>query len=207
MLVATCIGRVCSFPGCWRTHQAKGYCKSHWLQQRRGNPLTPLNSTKRPDGTPPIIEWDEVPCPNPELKGPCHVFRGAKNDKGYGEISISRKESPEGKGKRIGVHLYRWKKEVGPIPKGLVADHRCRVRSCCNPDHIRIVTRHVNSTENIIGTTWQKNLAKTHCKRGHEFTSENTYVTSLGGRQCMQCVRDRVRAKRVLTRKAISGHD
>jgi hypothetical protein len=28
---------------------------------------------------------------------------------------------------------------------------------------------------------------QTHCKRGHEFTPENTYVTSQGGRSCRAC--------------------
>ena len=31
------------------------------------------------------------------------------------------------------------------------------------------------------------NAKKTHCKRGHEFTEENTYVKPLGGRQCRSC--------------------
>lgn len=29
--------------------------------------------------------------------------------------------------------------------------------------------------------------AKTHCKRGHEFTPENTGVSSSGGRRCLTC--------------------
>jgi|GEM_PF-1391953 len=38
------------------------------------------------------------------------------------------------------------------------------------------------------------NGAKTHCKRGHEFTEENTRVTSSGGRQCRACAVERGRA-------------
>lgn len=30
---------------------------------------------------------------------------------------------------------------------------------------------------------------KTHCKQGHEYTEENTYVTSRGWRQCRACKR------------------
>lgn len=33
---------------------------------------------------------------------------------------------------------------VGPIPDGLELDHLCRVRACCNPDHLEAVTRLVN---------------------------------------------------------------
>lgn len=31
------------------------------------------------------------------------------------------------------------------------------------------------------------NARKTHCKHGHEFTVENTYITPAGGRQCKAC--------------------
>ena len=30
---------------------------------------------------------------------------------------------------------------------------------------------------------------KTHCKRGHEMTPANTYITTYGTRQCRQCKR------------------
>jgi len=33
------------------------------------------------------------------------------------------------------------------------------------------------------------NKAKTHCKRGHEFTAQNARITPQGGRQCRACVR------------------
>lgn len=43
LLVATKdLGRpeVCTYPGCGRPHKARGYCKSHAEQVKRGNPLT-----------------------------------------------------------------------------------------------------------------------------------------------------------------------
>ena len=33
---------------------------------------------------------------------------------------------------------------VGLIPDGLVIDHRCEVKLCCNPDHLEAVTSSVN---------------------------------------------------------------
>jgi hypothetical protein len=36
-----------------------------------------------------------------------------------------------------------------------------------------------------------QNTNKTHCKRGHEFTKENTRTTKDGGRSCKQCANDR----------------
>jgi hypothetical protein len=35
------------------------------------------------------------------------------------------------------------------------------------------------------------NRNKTHCKRGHEFTEENTYVKKDGARDCRACRRER----------------
>jgi len=32
----------------------------------------------------------------------------------------------------------------GPVPDGLELDHLCRVRSCCNPDHLEPVTHKEN---------------------------------------------------------------
>jgi hypothetical protein len=34
----------------------------------------------------------------------------------------------------------------------------------------------------------ETNRAKTHCKRGHEFTHENTYLKLKGGRDCKTCL-------------------
>ena len=37
---------------------------------------------------------------------------------------------------------------------------------------------------------------KTHCKRGHEYTAANTYLTKRGWRDCRACQRDRIRTRR-----------
>lgn len=50
------------------------------------------------------------------------------------------------------------------------------------------------------GRHWQAN--KTHCKWGHEFTSENTAIHPSGGRQCRACNAERSRRRRA--RKANS---
>jgi hypothetical protein len=35
------------------------------------------------------------------------------------------------------------------------------------------------------------NASKTHCKHGHEYTPENTYINPRGSRECQMCRRDR----------------
>lgn len=171
--------RNCAFPGCERKHYGKGLCNAHWQQQCKGHLLSPLNSTRRPNGTPPVINYHEVPCPRLDLKGPCHVFIGCKS-RGYGCVSSN--------GKKVGVHCYIWERDVGPIPDGMEIDHQCHVRGCCNVNHLRLVTRQVNSTENVVGHTWQKNIAKTHCPQGHEYNQENTLVHKQR-RHCRKCSR------------------
>lgn len=42
------------------------------------------------------------------------------------------------------------------------------------------------------------NKAKTHCKNGHEYTPENTYVDKLGRRSCRECRRKACEKYRVI---------
>lgn len=39
--------KLCSFEGCTKTYEAKGLCISHYSQQRRGRPLTPIGEAGR----------------------------------------------------------------------------------------------------------------------------------------------------------------
>ncbi len=132
----------------------------------------------RQPGEPVVIRYDEVPCPNPALEGPCHIFKGAKYGNGYGAIGIARKT-------RL-VHRYVWEQANGPIPKGLMIDHMCRTRACCNVLHLRVVTAKVNATENT-----SKQYPATHCPAGHEYTPENTFRTKRGYGICLTCRRKR----------------
>lgn len=178
----------CSFPGCLNGGRIKkGWCAAHYDQSRTGRPLVPVNTRQRKKGSPPRIICDEVACPVPGLTGPCHVFRGDVSSKGYGRVGAFGRKG------HVLVHIYIWEKENGPIPDGLVVDHQCRVRACCNTDHLRIVTRAVNSTENVVGSAPQLQRAMTHCKRGHPFDEENTYWRLDGHRGCKECQRAHVR--------------
>lgn len=141
----------------------------------------PLLPRKR--GTPPNIQCEEVPCNVPGLQGHCRVFLGHKGKNGYGQVSLN--------GKLVLVHRYCWELANGPIPQALLIDHQCRNRGCCNPDHLRVVTKRVNNIENSV-SPFAANCAKTHCCRGHEFTEQNTGVHH-GRRRCKACHRDEER--------------
>jgi hypothetical protein len=144
----------------------------------------------------------EQPCPNPELEGPCLIWQGAKDAKGYGKTGFVI----NGIKKNWMVHRLEWTKKNGPIPDGLMIDHRCRNRACANPLHLRLVTSRQNALENNIGGKAAINAAKTHCYRGHEFTPENTRRDKNGDRQCRTCylANERARDKRKRQRKNAS---
>jgi len=149
---------------------------------------------QRKPGTEPVIAYRFAECPNPKLKGPCHVWYGSIQKGGYGSISY--------KGKHMLAHRYVWEQTNGPIPSGLEIDHMCRVRSCCNADHLRVVTHKVNTTENSY-SVGAKNKPKTHCPSGHAYDASNTRINKAGSRVCCQCQRDHGRksyAKRACPR-------
>lgn len=114
-----------------------------------------------------------------EKKGECLVWTGILDKKGY-----ARFRGPDGK--KIFVHRFAFIQAHGAIPEGLVIDHKCRNRACCNPDHLEPVTNEENIRRGDVGAP---NRQKTHCRQGHEYTSENTYTCSTGRRQCMTCKR------------------
>lgn len=171
--------KTCSFEGCGRQHHAYNLCKAHYFQRRTGAELHPIHSTQRPAGTPPRILYDEATCQNPNLIGPCHVFRGSKGHHGHCRVLVC--------GKLIYVHRYIWERDVGLIPEGMVIDHQCRNPACCNVNHLRVVTVKVNATENVVGCCWQLLSARTHCPQGHPFDEENTFWRADGGRRCKAC--------------------
>lgn len=94
---------------------------------------------------------------------------------------------------------YTWQRQA--IPNGLLLDHICRNTRCVNPDHLEIVT-HVENTMRGLSPFAVKARQRC-CRRGHEFTPENTYVRKNGTRWCNECRRMRERSYR--ERKAVAA--
>ena len=110
----------------------------------------------------------------------CWVWLAGKSTDGYGRFYY--------KGKTRNAHRVAYSLYVGTIDDDLVIDHVCRNKACVNPSHLRAVSQRQNVLENSVGEA-AKNINKTHCKHGHEFTPENTYDNH-GGRGCITCLEE-----------------
>lgn len=120
--------------------------------------------------------WSKV-----DKRGPldCWPWLASKNHKGYGRFNLRHDF-------HTGAHRVAYVLANGSISGGLVVDHVCRKRDCCNPSHLRAIT----SAENVligVGIT-AVNARKQFCIVGHELAGENL-VWKGGSRQCRMCRR------------------
>ena len=113
--------------------------------------------------------------------GDCWLWTGPLTPNGYAQIQAHER--------RLSVHRAIWQELVGPIPDGMEIDHLCKVRHCCNPDHLEPVTRHENIRRSAVGAN---NRGKTHCPAGHPYDDTNT-LRRRGKRECRACDRARKR--------------
>lgn len=89
---------------------------------------------------------------------------------------------------KVRVHRLVLLAFAGPCPSGMVACHNNGIIDDLRIENLRWDTKSANAIDCVKhGGNYQSN--KTHCIRGHEFTSKNTYINpSSGGRQCRQCL-------------------
>lgn len=111
----------------------------------------------------------------------CWLWLSTIGEDGYARFWLN--------GTRRVAHRIAYMLTGREIPPGMVIDHACRVRHCVNPDHLRPLTNRENV---LIGIGLSAvNARKTHCKHGHEFTPENTRISTEGFRVCRTCHRQR----------------
>jgi HNH endonuclease len=128
----------------------------------------------------PVPDW------RPEL-GPCRIWTGPKGGAGkrYGRIRWNGRDEY--------VHRIAFVLLHGPIPAGLKIEHQCRVALCVQ--HLEAVTQREYVLRGRGPTAI--NVLKTHCKRGHAFTLENTLPNrSTDARRCRTCHNDGARRRR-----------
>lgn len=178
----------CSVPGCERPRAAKGYCTAHWSRWRaHGDPGPAEIRVRRHGWSDEDRFWDNVDKDGPDG---CWLWTGQILYHGYGHFW--RRGTT-----KVVAHRFSYEALVGPVAAGLELDHLCRVRHCVNPEHLEPVTHSENNRR-----TAGLRAIKTHCKRGHEFTPENTRMNGRA-RVCRECARilDR-ESKARLKRKA-----
>src|SRR3990172_3375900 len=189
-----CAMNKCKIIGCFEQKHAAGMCGKHWHRWKRNQPLNDKSVYEKT-----LIErfWEHV---DKRTEKECWLWQGAKNGskKIYGNLRIN--------GKTQLAHRFSWIIANGPIPKmkgtdwrGTCVLHRCDNGLCVNPDHLFLGT-HI---DNMIDRTTKgrsSNKKKTHCPAGHEYSLENTYVSSLGGRKCKICTQIQGKIDRKSTR-------
>ena len=88
----------------------------------RGQALRPLNLKR---------------VAHPSMRRPCIVPVSHKpDDKGY--VRVVPRDGTGGRARPL--HRLAWQSKYGPIPEGYEIDHICKVRSCCNRQHLRMLT-------------------------------------------------------------------
>lgn len=132
----------------------------------------------------------------------CWNWTGAIS-KGYGNFTYAR----EGKRKAYSTHRLAYRVLMGDPPDGMVLDHLCRNRPCCNPAHMELVTNTENLKRGYLArgygnprkrkphvpkppkprSEWKVRTKKPYCRHGHEYTAETTTYGSDGARKCRIC--------------------
>lgn len=127
----------------------------------------------------------------------CWLWTGATNGR-YGKFAARTSRADP---LTVFAHRFSYELAHGPIPDGLVVNHRCEVRLCVNPAHLEAVT----VSENLrYGTNPIAILArKTHCKHGHLLDR----VRANGTRRCSTCGREKMRRRRERVRHENDGGD
>lgn len=116
----------------------------------------------------------------------CWQWTAHVDAKGYGRVTIG--------GKPQLAHRAVYELYVGPIPDGMVIDHLCRNRSCCNPDHLEVVTERENF---LRGESPGAIIAKTGlCPRGHSMDDYSITNKAKGYRACRTCLNEGKRRRR-----------
>lgn len=112
----------------------------------------------------------------------CIEYSGGTFRNGYGSANLW----VGGRHYIVYAHRLAYELAHGPIPPGMVVMHTCDNPPCVNADHLRAGTQGDNVRDASSKGRLRRAL-KTHCKRGHEFTPDNTYFRP-EGRQCKACV-------------------
>ncbi len=114
-------------------------------------------------------------------RGTMLKVRKAKGQNGYMQAILAKGSEP----RYFSVHRLVLLAFVGPCPEGMEACHNNDIPDDNRLSNLRWDTHRSNINDRVV----RESLAggRTHCKRGHEFTAENTYFRSKTRRECKAC--------------------
>jgi len=107
----------------------------------------------------------------------CWIWKASKSNRVYGNFSV--------KDVLFRAHRISYFIKNGEVKREFTIHHKCNNPSCVNPDHLQQISLKENT---LLGNSFSaKEARQTHCKRGHKFTKENTYIFPNGWRSCRKC--------------------
>ena len=139
--------------------------------------------------------WKHV---SPEPNSGCWLWTASEDGRGYGQFAPFGWRGLHKQGS-IKAYKFAYLFYRGSVPDGKELDHVCRNRLCVNPDHLEPVSHRENVLRGDSPSARQ--ARQTHCKRGHEFTAENTWSGD-EHRRCKTCDKVRMAAFHKARREA-----
>jgi len=124
----------------------------------------------------------------------CWLWSSVKRRGGYGRVWWAGRYRP--------AATVVWERLIGPLGEGRILDHfrlnpdvdlQCST-SCVRPDHLVPATMRENTLRGRSPMAAQSK--QTHCKRGHSFTPDNTWLSKNRMRTCLTCQREKRRVLR-----------
>jgi hypothetical protein len=114
----------------------------------------------------------------------CILWHGKPDTNGYGVRWVN--------GRRTKAHRHAYSIAFGHIAPGLLIHHVCERKLCVNPAHLVAMSprEHIALHGSMLkaqAIASAERAARTHCKRGHAFTLENTDTYGKGWRRCRAC--------------------
>lgn len=187
------LGRICKIKGCKNRHEAKGYCRKHYVRiARAGSQNLSLENLRDFISDPEIRFFRKIIRAN----NGCWIWTGTMrtDEEGwtYGQFYF---KTSDGKNKTISAHRWSYEHFNGKIPSGKEVHHNCTNTLCVNPEHLEAITKKEHTARS--NSIASRNGRKTQCLRGHLLSGVRVDVN--GARVCRVC--DAMRSRKYRRKK------